>query len=64
MESFKESGKVKMNLGKSGMFSGCIVKVHGKSQLTVYIITIITRCLFNADLFFELPTVDFQILFE
>lgn len=28
MESFKEGGKVKMNWGKVGMFSGCIVKVH------------------------------------
>lgn len=33
MESFKEGGKVKMNWGKVGMFSGCIVKVHGKLQI-------------------------------
>lgn len=32
MESFKEGGKVKMNWGKVGMFSGCIVKVHGKFE--------------------------------
>lgn len=33
MESFKEGGKVKMNWGKVGMFSGCIVKVHENEEL-------------------------------
>lgn len=33
LESFKEGGKVKMNWGKSGMFSGCIVKVHENEEL-------------------------------
>lgn len=62
MESFKEGGKVKMNWGKVGMFSGCIVKVHGKLQinsLNIYLQYMIPAL--NADLL--VTFCGFQILF-